>query len=58
MPAEQVAALLSLPGIGALVFIIIRQQVQIDKLVQANIDLVKQFMTLHPPADETERKGT
>lgn len=72
MTAEQFAALLSalvnIPGMGALLFIIVRQQRQIDALQQANMesgkvlsqanmDLIRQFMALHPPQDEPTPKS-
>lgn len=44
MTPEQIAALLSVPGMAALIFIVVRQQSQIDKLQQANADLLKQLI--------------
>jgi len=48
---EQIATLLTLPGIAALIFIVVRQQAMIDRLVDANTALIAEFMKLHPPQE-------
>lgn len=58
MTSEQIAALIAaVPSVAALVWVIVRQQTQLERLTDALLRTQQTLLALHPPQQKDDAKN-